>query len=401
MRLIIFALARVIWPHIAASADPLIGQRLFMKEGVNAKIENTFVDRMTIPFPATVGEVEGEWLWLERAWVRKSDTMPPQVALNHFTEEIRKFPLSLSGWASRGAVWDELGQRNAAIGDYTEAIRLNPLDSTSYYNRAISRKANGELDLAISDFCQAISLMPRYSAAYCGRGATELQKGQIDAALKDLNQAVALESNNLYNFYSRGIVWLEKRDLDNALNDFTESIKLNKKFGLAYGHRANFWQMKCNFDRAIDDYTTAIKLVPDPAILFVYRGLAFRHKGESDKALADYDAAVKLSPQNPEAYNAIAWHAATNPEKQSLHDTNAVWYAIRACELSEWRTWYCVGTLAAAYADSGDFANATRWASKSVELAPEAERFRASERLELYRMGKPYRVKPDNGPLNI
>ena len=59
--------------------------------------------------------------------------------------------------------------------------------------------------------------------------------------------------------------------------------------------------------------------------------------------------------------------------------------------------WHCVGTLAAAYAESGDFEKAKDWAAKAVELtktdkaASDEDRSEARSRLELYKQGKPYR----------
>ncbi len=49
-------------------------------------------------------------------------------------------------------------------------------------------------------------------------------------------------------------------------------------------------------------------------------------------------------------------------------------------------------TLAAAYAESGDFEEAKQWEAKVIEIAPDWKEFRS--RLELYKQGKPYREEP-------
>jgi hypothetical protein len=49
-------------------------------------------------------------------------------------------------------------------------------------------------------------------------------------------------------------------------------------------------------------------------------------------------------------------------------------------------------TLAAAYAESGDFVSAIKWQRKVIENSSDAEELKgAKERLELYRFGRPYR----------
>ena len=48
-------------------------------------------------------------------------------------------------------------------------------------------------------------------------------------------------------------------------------------------------------------------------------------------------------------------------------------------------------TLAAAYAESGQFVEAVRWQTKAVELAPAGAKVDAQSRPERYQVGKPYR----------
>jgi len=93
---------------------------------------------------------------------------------------------------------------------------------------------------------------------------------------------------------------------------------------------------------------------------------------------------------------------ATNPKAELRDGAEAVRLAELACELSggkEARFW---GTLDAAYAEAGRFADAQATAAKTRELAlasrePELAG-QAEQRMALYRAGKPYRapapVKP-------
>ena len=66
--------------------------------------------------------------------------------------------------------------------------------------------------------------------------------------------------------------------------------------------------------------------------------------------------------------------------------------------MTNWKDAALLDTLAAAYAESGDFDAAVKWQKKAMDLLPkDAERDRKDygSRLELYRAKKPYREMPE------
>jgi hypothetical protein len=69
----------------------------------------------------------------------------------------------------------------------------------------------------------------------------------------------------------------------------------------------------------------------------------------------------------------------------------AVEYALKACELSEWKTPRWFNTLAAAYAEAGDFDNAIKWQNKYLESnLSKDDSEEANQRLSQYKQKKPY-----------
>ena len=123
------------------------------------------------------------------------------------------------------------------------------------------------------------------------------------------------------------------------------------------------------------------------------RGTAWRHKKEYDKAIADYTEAIRLDPQYALAFNSRAWLWATCPDPKFRDDKKAVESATSACELSEWKNAGHIDTLAAAYAETGDFGKAVEWQEKATKLYTDAEdKKKGEERLKLYKDKKPYRA---------
>jgi hypothetical protein len=164
--------------------------------------------------------------------------------------------------------------------------------------------------------------------------------------------------------------------------------------GAAYLRRGVFYSTRGMYHRAVADFSRAIEHAPTSAEPYTNRGLAHYHLGRYAAAITDYETAIRLSPEQHLAHNNLAWVLATCPQDEMRDGGRAVEHASRACELSGFEVWYCLGTLAAAYAEAGDFAEAQEYAKVSLRRAPEGERTGCKERLQLYKREKPYRETP-------
>ena len=117
-------------------------------------------------------------------------------------------------------------------------------------------------------------------------------------------------------------------------------------------------------------------------------------RGDIAGAMAHYQLAIKRRPNAPELLNNLAWLLATCPQASLRNGPEAVRNAERACRLMHYTSTLLVGTLAAAYAEAGQFAEAVAMAEKACRLASESgERGllqKNQELLTLYRAGQPY-----------
>jgi hypothetical protein len=100
---------------------------------------------------------------------------------------------------------------------------------------------------------------------------------------------------------------------------------------------------------------------------------------------------IMTDPKNAEAYNFRAWILATFPDARIRDGKKAVDDATVACTLTEWKQARYLDTLAAAYAESSDFANAARWQEKATALAAVTDKAACQNRLAFYRSHRPYR----------
>jgi Flp pilus assembly protein TadD len=115
--------------------------------------------------------------------------------------------------------------------------------------------------------------------------------------------------------------------------------------------------------------------------------------GRDREAVAQYREALRLNPNLAGALNNLAWVLAASSDDKLRDGAEAVRLAERACELTHYGQPLFLGTLAAAYAESGRFPEAVTTAKKAEQLATAAglPAVAAKNRqlLELYRAGKP------------
>ena len=150
-----------------------------------------------------------------------------------------------------------------------------------------------------------------------------------------------------------------------------------------------------NFEQSIVHYTQALQIQtnrPHSAIAYVGRGLFLSRQGDFASGMADSEKAIQLDSNCFTAYNNLAWMLATAAEAKLRDGKKAVEFATRACELSKWKEPYCLGTLAAALAETGKFDEAIKWEEKCIQmgLPNEKDMVQARHELELFKQGKPY-----------
>lgn len=192
----------------------------------------------------------------------------------------------------------------------------------------------------------------------------------LDEAISHFSKLLEREPKDETLLLIRGVLSQKAGDHDRAIADFTEVLKIDSRNRMAYSNRAIAWKQKGQLELALGDYNEALRLDPQSAMTWHNRGAIWAAEGKYKKAVADFQEAIRLEPKLPDAYNALAWVQATC-EDESLRDGKAALEnAKRACELCDYGRWSCLGTLAAAYAELGDFAQAVEWKQKCLAIAP-------------------------------
>lgn len=228
------------------------------------------------------------------------------------------------------------------------------------------------------------------AAAINDQGEAFRKKGDFDNAIKSFTESIRLNPKFSWPYNNRGLAHAGKGEFEAALQDYADAIRLDSMYAFAYNNRGLVHAAMNHPDEAITDYTRAIEI--DSKYTFPYhnRGTAWAKKGDYAKAIADFAEAIQLDPKFAAPHNEVAWIRATCADPQFRGGKEAILFATTACELTGWNSFSELDTLAAAYAEAGEFTMAVIWGLTALEKAPEKERENASHRLELYRASQPY-----------
>ncbi len=300
--------------------------------------------------------------------------------------------------------------------------------------KAMDAFKQGNYELAIAYFGKIIQLNSNNADGYCGRGEVFSYEKKYAEAIADLNESIRLKPS-AYAYAFRGEAYSQKKDTAKALEDYTESIKLNPNNGkvyflrakqyfhlhyfvaaladcntaililsdapdtdgsleMAYFYRGGVFNNMRKFDRASDDFTKVIQISPTNATPYNLRGWACLWMGKYDKAIEDFKKSIQLNPKDELPYRRLAWIMATCPDEKYRDGQKALENSKKACELTAWKEPLDLITIAAAYAELGNFEQSVIWEQKAIELGLKDQDSKDSqERLELYKQKKPFRIK--------
>ena len=106
---------------------------------------------------------------------------------------------------------------------------------------------------------------------------------------------------------------------------------------------------------------------------------------------------MRLDPENASRLNTLAWHLAIAPAQGTRNGAQAVVHAQKAVKLMPDSAPHR-DTLAAAYAESGQFENAVEEQRRAIRLLGNAASNETisgyEDRLNLYLTGQPYHEEP-------
>jgi tetratricopeptide (TPR) repeat protein len=216
--------------------------------------------------------------------------------------------------------------------------------------------------------------------------------------------SIEVTENNLWMHALYGEALYQRGNFDEAAAQFKEALRINPRYSMANKFLGRVLLAQGKFDEAIKCFNavlfTGMDLSTDKDLPKVYGDLggAYAFLREDKLAIANLTRSIELDSNSADSLNNLAWVLATTEDTKLRNPTDAVKYAIRACELAKPTNQFTfLDTLAVAYAAAGRFDDAVTTAQQAVDAAKASGQEdlcgEIQKRLELYKVGQPYRQK--------
>ena len=229
------------------------------------------------------------------------------------------------------------------------------------------------------------------------RARIHQQAGNTEQAQADLESVLRRRADHPAALELRGLIAAERNDYPAAIRDFRKLVAQHGDDSLLVGQLGMLYLAAKQPREAIKRFTRALELEDKQFLSRRGRSDALISIGDHKAALADLEAALALDDDNDGVLNNLAWLLATSPDDALRDGKRAIDLATKACEETEWKQAHIISTLAAAYAETGDFAKAREYSKKAVETGGESPEVKEQLQNELvnYEAEKPWRERQE------
>ena len=349
----------------------------------------------------------------------------PEQQLADFNAAVKADPKNVEAWQTRALYYLSQGDNERAIADFQELLDKDGANVQARFAIAAALMNLQKYDEALKHLDQGIEANPNVPVGHTLRARIHLQQKDFEAALGDLNRALEIQPRDLESLLLRAGLYADQNKLTVAKSDVDRVLQLRPGLPQALFLRSSIFAAQKKYAEAIADAsrllggdTKSVEMRLHIASLYVAggwprkgialveeilksdaensqalraRGDAYLAIGKHAEAIADFEKSLKAAPDNSGILNNLAWVLATSPDDKLRNAKRSIELGTKACEATAYKAPHILSTLAAGYAESGDFETALKWSAKAVELGEGETKEQLQKELDSYKEKKPVR----------
>jgi tetratricopeptide (TPR) repeat protein len=206
-------------------------------------------------------------------------------------------------------------------------------------------------------------------------GCMVMEQGNFARAARCFERALKVAGKNApKSFLARaqndlGCALLEQGRVPGAISNFESALLLQPAYPQAYYNMGRAFLTNRQPDVAVDCFQHALALDSSVPEIHYKLANALVQLGRPAAAIAEYSQTLQLRPGMDEAANNLAWLLATCSDRSLRDGAKALTLARQASAHSHDQNPVILGTLAAAYAETGQRSEAVATAQRAHRLA--------------------------------
>ena len=450
---------QMIWPAGLAPFYPYPGSRMLLWEVIFASAALVVITSVAFAFRKTRPYLMTGWFWylgmlvpvigvIQVGLQGHADryTYLPQIGLYllmtwtiaelsvswRHQRQILAVAAALVIAALTWQTWNQTSYWHDSESLWRHALAVNSEADVPHGTLADTLFSQGRVEEAIPHFQAVLQFGHESPENQSHLGVALLRVGRTEEAIRHLRRVLEMDSAYIEGHYNLGTALLQNGELNEAIDHFQRELQIEPDLADAHFNLGNAFLMQGRVDEAIGEYKKVLQVQPRKLTAYLNLSSALLREGQWDEAVASSEKALELEPANPDAHNNLAlalakkgrtreaifhWQKAleiqpdkvgsqvslarvlaTSPDDSIRDGVRAVNLAEQAFKLSGGRSPAILQTLAAAYAETGQFARAVETVRRALELTTAQGNTPLAEALQkeiaLYQAGSPYRETP-------
>jgi len=278
---------------------------------------------------------------------------------------------------------------------WRDTIFQNPGCWMALNNLGFVCLTRGEPDTAIALFQQGLQINPEDAEAEKKLGWAFRDKGQLDDAVFHLKRSISLDHDDLFAHYNLAGIYSQQGLHEAAVLEYQEALRIQPSDPDSLPLLGQELLSINRQEDAIAAYRKLVVINPADEGAWHNLGKLLYQQGSRAEGIHNLKESLRLQPSKVEVLNDLAWMLSTAPDDSLRDGKRALELAMQAEKASGGADPGILDTLAAAYAETGDYPKALEKACKALGLAKQQDNKELASSLKeetaLYEAAKPVR----------
>lgn len=243
-----------------------------------------------------------------------------------------------------------------------------------HYNKGIEYYKDRKFDEAIKEFEQAININPKNADSYFELGRIYNFQKNYEESVKAYEKGLQIDPEGSYFvFFHLGLNYYNSKQFDKSLENLHKAEKLITDEYSYTEYSVNFilaksYFLKKNYDKAIKYFKIVLELQPDYVHGYYLLSNCYINKRNHKDAINILENGLKQHPNSIEIITTLSWLLATSTFDNLRDGNRAFKLAERAVDFTDGKNHNHLDTLAAAYAELGQFDDAIKTEENAIKV---------------------------------